>query len=88
MPKRGSSRGTSLCSSHEEKKEEAILNDLDGFFAKEYVAPKQSTTKSISDALGSSKRNSPAGSNTAKAPEDVQDQTTQAKILNKKLASL
>lgn len=47
------------------------MNDLDGFFAKEYVAPKQSTTKSISDALGSSNKNSPAGSNTAKAPEDV-----------------
>lgn len=64
------------------------MNDLDGFFAKEYVAPKQSTTKSISDALGSSNKNSPSGSHTAKAPEDVPDQTAQAKILNKKLASL
>lgn len=73
VPKRGSSRGTSVNSS-QNLKEDAILNEFDDFFAKEYNVPKEATTKSISDTLNNSKKNSPAGSNNAKLLDDVHDQ--------------
>lgn len=39
VPRRGSSRGTSLTSSQKIKKDEQIMEDLDGFFPKETVDP-------------------------------------------------
>jgi hypothetical protein len=39
VPKRGSSRGTSVASSNKVKDEDHILDEFDGLFAKEYVKP-------------------------------------------------
>ena len=38
VPQRGSSRGTSLASSNKNK-DDIIMDELDGLFAKEYVKP-------------------------------------------------
>jgi len=62
IPKRGSSRGTSMASSTKNDKDDQILSELDNLFAKEYNEPQQSTTQSISESLNNSKKGSPAGS--------------------------
>lgn len=61
IPKRGSSRGTSMASSTKNDKDDQMLTELAGLFAKEYTEPHQSTTQSISESLNS-KKGSPAGS--------------------------
>ena len=82
VPKRGSSRGTSIASSNKNKDDE-ILTDLDELFAKEYKKPQQS----IIDSLNNSKKNSPENttnkSNTDKESSMLNNLNDQ--ILQKKL---
>ena len=81
MPRRGSSRGTSIASSNKAKKEDRLLDDLDGLFAKEYKKPQQS----IIDSLNNSKKNTPDNSS-SKTKAEIQNINEQ--ILNKKLEDL
>ncbi len=58
VPKRGSSRGTSICSStHKNKEEEQdLVNNLDEMFPKHQIDPSDSINQKIRDSLSNSKK--------------------------------
>ena len=88
VPQRGSSRGTSMASINKNK-DDQILDEFDGLFAKEYVKPQHSTTQSIIDSLENSKKNSLESSTNKSSKEERKlDAATQAQILQKKLQTL
>ena len=73
MPKRGSSRGSSVALSNKNK-EDIGLDDLDDLFPKEYVKPKEETCQSIIDSLDNSKKNSLESSTNKSGKDDREAQ--------------
>lgn len=82
IPKRGSSRGTSIASSNKNKKDDNLLEELDGLFAQEYKKPQ----RSIVDSLNTSKKNTPDNSSSKPNKNEADDLNDQ--ILMKKLEDL
>lgn len=82
IPKRGSSRGTSIASSNKNEKDDNILEELDGLFAQEYKKPQ----RSIVDSLNTSKKNTPDNSSSKPNKNEADDLNDQ--ILMKKLEDL
>lgn len=81
IPKRGSSRGTSIASSNKNKQDD-ILQELDGLFAQEYKKPQQS----IIESLNTSKKNTP--DNSSSKQNKVHALALNDQILQQKLEDL
>lgn len=69
VPKRGSSRGTSVASSNKNKNDDVLNQELDGLFAQEYKKPQPSLVES----LNTSKKNTPDNSSSKQNKMDTQD---------------